>query len=197
MSKSKRNVFYIVIFLVTVITAILVIIQINKYVDSQNNRRIYFLSNVYYSLNDCADTLIRCNDWRNALQSPDGDPNSFDRAVKEMNKLDTLFCDGQFLVDNKINYSTVGGFSDMAKYITEGVKYNEKFICNSFLADGKISDNEAAYLTEMGSLFKQAAVSMVDSKRNIKPLSAEQINKVFAPVFSRYSFQNFTTGLRN
>ncbi len=102
--------------------------------------------------------------------------------------LDTVMEDGRIFVDSDIFYNyQLGRFDGIAQTLLTGMEYNGTILCEGFLADGKLSESERAYLSVLVSDLNTLKEALSKNGQADTGLSIKKFNGYTHVLFSKYS----------
>lgn len=92
-------------------------------------------------------------------------------------------------MNNGINSCPMGNFMILSDIIRSGIIKDGTRICSGFLDDGKISENEKAFLASLEKDLQEIKNNMYsdETKQENPKLTIKQINDILLPFFRKYS----------
>lgn len=164
-----------------------------------------YINNLYWQINSTTNLLKYVEQWEtNSVNNNDQSENPFYQLLTGINSMNILSQTAVSYIGYSEDMNNVKNLADSFDLIYlsigGGVKYNDQLICNQFLEDGKISENEKKFLIELRENLSIIQSSLLDNKtKDINfDITIEEFSKIINPFVNKYRIMNLDSiGLAN
>lgn len=164
-----------------------------------------YINNLYWQINSTTNLLKYVEQWEtNSVNNNDQSENPFYQLLTGINSMNILSQTAVSYIGYLEDMTNVKNLADSFDLIYlsigGGVKYNDQLICNQFLEDGKISENEKKFLIELRENLSIIQSSLLDNKtKDINfDITIEEFSKIINPFVNKYRIMNLDSlGLAN
>ncbi len=164
-----------------------------------------YINNLYWQINSTTNLLKYVEQWEtNSVNNNDQSENPFYQLLTGINSMNILSQTAVSYIGYSEDMTNVKNLADSFDLIYlsigGGVKYNDQLICNQFLEDGKISENEKKFLIELRENLSIIQSSLLDNKtKDINfDITIEEFSKIINPFVNKYRIMNLDSiGLAN